>query len=246
MDDPGLVSLFLGWALVVGIGLPVWSRARARRFNAALTVGLEHMQRGRLAEARDCFTNLRKQCGTRSRFFKVAQYDLALVELRSGNPRQAIELLLLLERRGDLPASIHHAVASTLAYIFGLVGDLAQAQQWLAVAGRRPGPVGLPHPHILTESVLELRRGNAMTVVNRLDTEWRVLEETRKGETLRPLRLLRAFGAAHSPTSMPDARDPSRVEPLLHALRPVRAGEFDYLGVEWSELRAFLAEHQLR
>src|SRR5262249_2606254 len=149
---------------------------------------------------------------------------LALAELRSGNHDRAIELLRSAEQ-SRLPVGLRHSVPGTLCYLYALKGDVNESEKWAAIAATRPAPVSLPNPTVLQDTVRALRKGEASLVVNRLDSEWAQLEHTRKGETLRPLRLLRAFAAAQ----VSEPRGANTVEVLLAPLRPARPGEFDYL-----------------
>ena len=60
------------------------------------------------------------------------------------------------------------------------------------------------------------------------------------GETLRPMRVLRAFALASS-----DPRNAGKAEIDVAAARPQYPDEYRFLGVAWPEMAVFLASHGL-
>lgn len=91
-----------------------------------------------------------------------------------------------------------------------------------------------------SRAALHCRAGRFDDAVRLLDERWASCEGALTGGTLRPLRVLRGFAIASS-----NPRNAGLAEVALATSRPSFPGEYDFLGVEWPELAAFLAAHDL-
>jgi hypothetical protein len=171
---------------------------------------------------------------------RLTGYNRALAVMRQGRHADAIAILAEVDRRGGV-IGVDGAIASTLAYLHALCGELEPAGAWLSEAKRRD--LGMRHatrfPYILSEIAIDLREGRFREVEKQLDRDWAEMEETMKGERLRPLRLFRAFAAAQAA----DVRESGTITPLLAGLQGTRAEELAYLGTAWPELDAFVRTH---
>ena len=92
------------------------------------------------------------------------------------------------------------------------------------------GPTGRIHCVEVLGDVTELA-----AVKERLRRDWVEIENASKGESLKPIRVFRAFATAQAADG-----GEAEVGPLLAALHPARASDFDYLATAWPELRSFL------
>jgi hypothetical protein len=171
---------------------------------------------------------------------RLTSYNLAQALLRQGRHPEAIEALSDSDRRGGAK-NIDPAIAGTLALVHALAGNLELAEEWLVESHRRyAGRItATPFPVLQSEVVVDLRRGRSSQVLRRLEGSWEEIEHSMKGETLRPVALLRAFAAAESG----GLREAGTLERTLARLRPVRPGEFRYLAVAWPALEVFLQMH---
>jgi hypothetical protein len=243
------IDLLTILAADLGLGAAaIWSivalgKRRVRRFNQDNAVGLQLLHKGELDEARKWFGAQLRNHPRPKGLVKVTRYNLALAEYRSGNLTVAATQLEQLHHDKP-PPGLRRAIPGTVALVQALLGDLPAAKRWASIASVQPvSPAALPKDNILLETVMELRDGGrAAVILGRLEGLWRELESSMKGETLRPLRLFRAFATWLSL----DARSAAMVDPLLVVLRPVVPGEFDYLAAAWPELAAFLREHGLQ
>jgi len=203
------------------------------RFNAVNRPGLEQL-RDDPADAERTFAEIERRFRWPRYLRRISAYNRAIALLKQGQLDEAVGVLVEVEQHGGV-IGLDAAIAANLAYLHALCGRIELAEAWQAEVSRRAGPQpGLPH--VLTDIAIELRKGHAAELRNRLDDQWRAIEAALTGARLRPVRVLRAFAIAQSS----DIRDAGAVEPALAALRPARYAEFAYLGKQWPELDQFL------
>jgi hypothetical protein len=241
IEDRRVASAVLAFVPVVLTAL--YGRAvklRVARYNAASAPVLAQLNAGSLALAERELTRLEAQFAWPRVLRNLATYNRALAVMRQGRHDEAIALLADADRRGG-GTGIDAALAGTLAYTHALRGNVEPAGSWMMEAMRRGAgrAPGAPHGNIMAEVAVDLRRGRYAEVKLRLDNDWVALEAGMKGESLRPLRVMRAFAVAQAS----GVRESGAIEPLLSALRPGRPGEFAYLGASWPELARFLAAY---
>jgi hypothetical protein len=92
----------------------------------------------------------------------------------------------------------------------------------------------------LARAVVDCRAERSTIAAAMLDEQWKVYEASLPGRTTRLIRIVRAF--AHAATG---ARNAGAADIMLMGLRPSHPGEFEFLGVAWPEMRAFLVTHDL-
>jgi tetratricopeptide (TPR) repeat protein len=123
-----------------------------------------------------------------------------------------------------------------------LMGWTKEANDYLTKAKKL-----LPHDEfprlVILEALLAARRGNFREVVTKIRDNWTLAEDVVRPPTLRSLRVLMAFSMER--LGMTQTAD---FELLIEAARPEPGfgpNEYDYLGVEWPEMRDFLVRYSL-
>jgi hypothetical protein len=187
--------------------------------------------RGDLAKAAELF---RPWCTAKAPDVQAtAQHGVAAMLTMQGEHQQAIDFLnQQLARDKYLPVSI--LTASDLALAYALLGKRDEATTWL-------GKTGEPTAHTaLARAIVECRTDKAADAARTLDDKWTDYESVLTGSALRPLRVVRAFAQAQA-----DVRNAGMAAAGLATNRPSYPGEYDFLGVAWPEMAAFLAAHEL-
>jgi hypothetical protein len=133
--------------------------------------------------------------------------------------------------------------AVDIALDYALLGDIAAAEKWMAEVEKRANDLSvpsLPAMKAFARSVVDCRTGRCAEAARNLDERWPEYEGILTGETLRPLRIVRAFAiAAGGP------RDAGLAETVIAAARPAYPGEYDVLGMAWPEMATFLVTHAI-
>jgi hypothetical protein len=222
------------------VGYTSLVKTRLRGYDSETRNAQTALKNGRPKEAEEEFTTVGGGFRWPRIIGRINDYNRAMAALKQGKLTAAIELLVSVEERGGV-IKLDGAIASNLAYLHALAGNVELATDWQSEAVYRfkrytKTP---PFPGLLSEVAVDLRRGEAARVRKMLDDQWVHLERELTGERMRPVRLFRAFAIAQTS----DVRDAAAVGPHLAALGPVSAGEFTYLATQWPELAAFLAAH---
>lgn len=229
-------------AIVLGIAIPsiysAWFKRTIARYNLEAASAISALQREQAAAAERTFSVLLARFRWPKLLRNLTLYNLGLAQYRQGRYDDAIASLVEADRGGGA-FNIDPSLASTLGIIHALRGDLEVADRWSAEAQiRYAGQVAnASFPNLIAETVIALRHGEFDEVHRRLERDWAEIENTRKGETLRPLRLFRAFATAR----VAAITDSQQLAALVVALQPAGATDFAYLGVEWPELYDFIA-----
>ncbi len=228
--------------LIAGVLFP-WLLALATKraianFNLALAPGLQSLRSGDPARAERDFRAVQGRFGWPFFLRRMSTYNLAQSLLRQGKYDEALAALVDADRKGGW-ITIDGSLAASLSMVHALSNRMELAEEWLVEARQRYVGVATvtQFPTLQVEVIVDLRRGRFADVQRHLDENWSKIEYSMKGESLRPLRLLRAF----STTQTGDYRAKPTVASLVAPLEPTRPGEFDYLAVEWPELSQFLA-----
>lgn len=87
---------------------------------------------------------------------------------------------------------------------------------------------------VFADSVIALRRRDPKAALWVMDQNWDTAFEQLRPPSFRGLMVLRAFALYL------DGDTGSQYEGLVRATKPTRPGEFDYLGIQWPEMRKFL------
>lgn len=176
----------------------------------------------------------------------LASHNLAWTLMRECELKQAIEIAADNDKnhRSALRAvGLFPTSAVDLALYHGLLGDLDGADKWFAEAEARAKELTTPTlPAMLgfARAVVDCRSGRADEAARMLEESWSEYEGVLMGETMRPLRVVRAFAIAAT-----DPRNAGVAASLLDTARAAYPGEYAFLGARWPEMAAFLAAHQL-
>lgn len=242
-------------ALLLGIGGTVFgvsvvvstvrSMARIRRFSNENNAALGALGRGELAKAHDMF--VRWAPSHPPIIAAMARHNLGWTLVLEGRLEDAVTIFedtaehykRPLTRLGLLPTT---RIDTTLCH--ALLGNLDAADSWLAMSAlpvkTTPRP-GFPGMAALTRAVIDCRRGRTAEAKVSLEHAWNEHEPTLTGETLRMMRVLRAFACAADD----GPRSQGLVERVLGDLKPRYEHEFGFLCGAWPEMEAFLAAHHL-
>lgn len=258
---PAIIAMLVGaagsqawiWVLALVVGFVIAGtinaislRRQARRFTAENVLGVAALARGDLKQARELFWQWAE--GTRSPHVSaIARHNLGWTLMRQGELQHAIDVLTDNEDRneralktlGMLPTG-----AVDLALCHGLLGMLEGTEKWMAEAEQRVNELTctptVPAMKAFARAVLDCRDGRCADAARMLDEHWADYEATLTGDTLRPLRIVRAFAIAAA-----GPRDAGLAESAFAMARPAYPGEYDFLGTAWPEMAAFLVSHQL-
>lgn len=233
-----------GLVLLIAVTTIRYQR-QARRFMVANANGIAALARGDLSEARAIFWAWAETTKL-PRASAIARHNLAWTLMRQGAIQQSIDILLDNETRnlralkavGMFPTS-----AIDLALDHALLGDLTSAETWCAETEERRDELSnptLPAMKVFARAVIDCRSGREAEAARMLDDRWAECEATLVGETLRPLRIVRAFALAAA-----GPRDAGLADAIVAAARPVYPGEYAFLGTAWPEMATFLTTHGL-
>lgn len=212
-------------------------RDRARRFSRALALAAQKLHQGQPARAEQDLAALAGKYRRPRVFGRVVGYNHALALMRTGRLADATAKLIEVDRGGGV-IRVDGAIASTLAYLHALRGNRPElAETWVAEAKRRDtGFAVTPFAYTLPLLAIAIRKGDASKLLGELADRWTEAESMLKGERLKPLRVLRAFGVAQTT----DVRDAGQVAAILAPLAGTKAAELAYLGAEWPALEQFI------
>jgi hypothetical protein len=239
------LPVYFGLILLVVIGQVVRARRQAANFVVESNEGISALAQGELQLARDIFWRW-SSASPSVRISALARHNLAWTRMRQGELQHAIEILIDNESRyaRALQAMGMYPTSSTdLALDHALLGDVTEAEKWLAESERRREYLSTPNfpaMKIFARAVLDCRCGRTEDAARLLEEHWVECEGTLTGETLRPLRVIRAFAIAAA-----GPRNAGPAEVLLAASRPAYPDEYTFLGKAWPEMANFLTSHRL-
>lgn len=212
------------WGVALfSIGLPLLlrtlSNARAQKHAVESAPAIAALRSGQPAQAEKDLLALRERISWPRQLRNLTSYNLALARHFQGRHADAIVALAEADRGGGAP-NIDPAIASTLALCHGLLNNVELAQSWLTEARRRyAGRVAAAaFPELVAEMTLALRRSQFEEVRRRFDAEWLQITNSRTGETLNPLRILRAFAIEKS--GGPPAEKDALINAMQRGARP--------------------------
>ena len=251
----GLGIVMQPHALLLGIGgiafvvyfagATVIAMTRLRRFNGENNAALGALGRGELAKAHEVFVRWAPR--QPPIISATARHNLGWTLMLEQRLEDAVTILedtaehykRPLTRTGLLPTTL---IDTTLCH--ALLGNLDQADIWFAKSQLPVKPT--PHPSFpgmvaLTRGIIDCRRGRTAEARVSLEHGWNEHEATLTGETLRMMRVVRAFACA----TEDGPRSQGLVERILGDMKPRYEGEFGFLGGAWPEMAVFLAAHHL-
>lgn len=251
----GLLSTWLTpvviWLALFGlVGVSVSRRRRMYRFLRQNDDGVAMLAAGEIEAAADIFDELCSKARRMPALHSLFVYNRAVSLLERGDADRAVALLTAVVHAGWIGprgamAVYYPSLLGRLALAEALRGRLDQAGTWrsrahAAVSTAKRG--GL----LLVDVVLEARAGRFDEVIGLIEQGWTRAENLLTAKQLRAVRLVEAFSLERGASA--DYRAESRDADLRRALEQARSGrrsDFDYLLVNWPELRQFARHHGL-
>ena len=194
---------------------------------------------GRIDEAAAIFDQLTRS-ERKTPAHAVYVFNRAVAYLLQGRPRRAYSLFnAVLQSR-----AFHFGFSNTylpllyaeVATCLGLMGELEAARLHRDDAVKR-----LQEPErgrvVFLDALLLTRGGHYGAACELASTRFREAEALLRVPTCKALRLVHAYSLAQL-----GERRSSRFQTLIEGVRPARPGEFDWIGAEWPEFRAFLSD----
>ncbi len=240
-----LLGLGGGAFLTYLIGLTAVAMTRMRRFATENNLALGALGRGELAKAHEVFASwATSQDATIS---AVARHNLGWTLMLEGRADDAVTILEDAAehyRRGLTRVAMLPTTRVDAALCHALLGKVDLAEIWYAKAEepvKAPPHPTFPGMKALVRGIIDCRDGRAAEAIVALDHAWTEHEPTMTGETLRVMRIVRAFACA----AADGPRNQGLVERVLGDMKLRYEREFAFLGGSWPEMAAFLAAHGL-
>jgi hypothetical protein len=165
--------------------------------------------------------------------------------LKQGNPERALSLFAAVLNCGWLEIQnnsffvYYPLLLNGIATSYAIKGDIPTAEHWQGIA----------HDHITPErmgtllcmdTLIGIRNQRYEIVVSDAEKGWENAESNLPAGQMKNLRILCAFALSH--VNHNNVHD-EKIRQFLDGARPFRMGQFDYLTVNWPELKAFLQFH---
>lgn len=224
-------------AIATGGAVVLWllayyaaAKYHAKAFNTGSVLAMQMLSRGDYDGAAQHWARWSKGVTIPGTVIAATWQNLAWVMLRRGKLREALELYATIEKdhlRGLKTNKLDSITALDRGLCHALLGELEPARHALAEAGMRSLRA---HGSYVTgkafaEAVIACREGRGAVVVKMFDEHWSEYESSATSDVTRPLRVVRAFAAGK-----PELAD-----------KPAYPGEYEFLGVAWPEMAAFIA-----
>jgi hypothetical protein len=242
MIAPAIGAITVGAYATWYGALRIQSGRQQRLFLAAHRQAHTAAIRGDLQSAYDIF---RRWAGSAQppRVSAMARHNIAWVHIRRCELDLAIDLLLDNDDRNARALreiGLWSSSAADLGLVYALVGELPDAETWLAEAERREYDFLSAAPAIaFARAVLDCRTANSARAERSLDERWAEHEASSPGNNLRLMCVVRAFAIADA-----GPRESGRADAMLAKARPLAyPAEYDFLTVSWPEMAAFLEAH---
>lgn len=172
-------------------------------------------------------------------------YNRGVGYLREGQPNRALSLFAAALDSGWFEVEsnsfyvYYPQLLNGIATCYAIIGDIAAAERWQ----------GLAHDAITTErlgmlvpldTLVGIRCGRYEIVVSDAEANWESAEAALPAPGLKCLRILCAFSL--SQVNQNNVHD-DRIRRFLDGAYPFRVGQFDWMAVNWPELKVFLQYH---
>jgi Tetratricopeptide repeat len=234
-----------GMCIALIVGYTTMAVIATRRFATENNLALSALGRGELAKAHEVFSRWARTPHVLAR--AVARHNLGWTSMLEGQLEEAVAILedaeehypKALVRIGMLPTT-----RIDIALCHALLGKLDAAERWYEKSEapvKAPPRPSTPGMRAIVRAVIDCRKSRAGEAAVALEQAWTEHESVLTGETLRMMRVLRAFACALAD----GPRSQGLVERVLADMRPRYAGELGFLGGTWPEMAAFLASHRL-
>lgn len=242
---PLVAGGYLAFIVLAVFGLTVRNRRQGRAFVRENNAALAALARGELEKAHDVFRSWAEGIKL-PRAAALARHNLASTLTRMGKLDESLAVHVDNDTRnpGALRAlGLYATSAISIAFMNALLGNLPEAETWIATADQRhPETVhpSLPPVRAFTLAIVDCRSGRFADAARMLADHWPEYEGTAPGGVIRPLRVVRAFAIAQV-----GPREAGNAEALLAGSRPAYPREYEFLGTHWPEMASFLAAHGL-
>ena len=242
--------LFLPCAILFA-GLFAWTFIRRGNAHKTITANeraRELLDLNRTDEASALLDELLASRSTPANLKPLTAFLRGIVALVKGEHAEARARLRAVLESGWLGnrrtlQSLAPSVYATATLAATLDGDLDAAERWREQG--RASAASLDRHWFVADAFLLARRGEWTQLLAALERNWEGIEGTLSGVGIRQLQLLEAYAL----TRLAEREDNYRgvhsgheISALLHGVRP---GRFDYLAVNWPELREFMEAHGL-
>lgn len=246
-SEARLVLFWIPGGLIIAIFAANVIRLRRQmtRFVRESNEGFAALARGDLRRAHDIYW----AWSERAKFPRIAalsRHNLGWTLMRQGELHRALAVATDNDARhpGALTAiGLFPTSGVDIALYQALLGNTQAAERALIETEQRTTLMklpSLPSMKAFARAVLDCRTGRPEDAARLLDEHWAEHEALLTGDILRPLRIVRAFAIAAS-----GPRNAGIADTMLAAARPAYPGEYDFLGVAWPEMAAFLTSHGL-
>jgi hypothetical protein len=221
------ITTLAGLAVIGVVAYFARMNKQARKFVSESADAVAAIGRGDLEAAKQIFE--RWVNAKSPSVVSAARHGLVIVLMRQSKVEQALELLTAANER--TPSLV---TATDFASCYALSGVIESAQLWLDTAQEHSSAETYAAMTAFPRAVVECRAGRPRDAARMLDERWADYEAKLNGQSLRILRVVRAF-----------AHETAGEAVTLADARPAYAGEYDFLGTAWPEMDAFLARHDL-
>jgi hypothetical protein len=182
---------------------------------------------------------------TMPQFHAFLVFNRGVGYLRQCNPDRALSLFAAVLNCGWLEVQnnsffvYYPLLLNGIATTYAIKGDIPSAEHWQGIAHDHitPERIGTLLP---MDTLIGIRNGRYEIVVSDAEKNWENAESNQPAGQMKNLRILCAFALSY--VNHNNVQD-EKIREFLDGARPFRMGQFDYLAVNWPELKAFLQYH---
>jgi len=242
-DTFGILAAMLPWLLIVAFIYYFFLRRLRPVDVRANNDALSMIYAGHLDEAAEMLDGLLKRCTAKVPVRAAALFNRGYVYLLKGEHELALTMFddaQLVGGKTAMQEDISVYCLSFSALALALLNRTSAANDRLdSIKEVLPFRTGR---HLPARVAILLRCGDFAGAEQKLEDDWRLGEAVLLSTDMKMLRILRAFALSRL-ESTPERR--AALTDLIAGLYPYEPGEFDYLAVEWPELKTFMIEQKL-
>ena len=235
------VMNWLPWVLLAGFAYWLIKRTVTQKEVKAYNAAVQKMNARNFQEALAGFEEVLPNVKNKY-LYPIALWGKSCCQYKLGRPYEALETLgeaqaalkAAKTEKGDTAYIIHKELSEQWA----VEGHPDAARRYLDLAVKSEPPA-VQTPLTLAELMILCRENRLGEAIGLVEKEFSKVEGHYSGDQVRELKLFWAFALKSQPDSAETAAK------LLAGLYPYKPGEFDYLAVNWPELKAFLIAHNL-
>lgn len=253
-----LGHLWLWWAMNVEpwyvvsavaacyVGRALWHIVRTQAVVTENYDAAALLETGKAAEAGAKLDDLCRRAVRNPPVHAMVVYNRGVAYLRAGQSDRALSLFAavldcgVFEKSNSSLHAFYSVLLTQVAAASALQGETETAERWQ----------GLAHDHVTAaragfllpvDVILGIRTGRNEVVVRDAEADW-ATTGCLPGREVQSLRILCAFGLSQKNHN---GIHDERIRKFLDGAWPCSPGQFDYLAVNWPELRAFLEHSEL-